>query len=192
MYPTMGAHTTWPVLGMDIADFAKNSKLSKRDFLVVVNESTANECQEDRQMMWMVDITDETKPFPVSNFQVPASSGNFCERGGRFGTHSSHEHFHPGYYKKLVVLAYFNAGVRVVDIRNPYAPKEVAYYIPQVTPDTAQRCVKTPQGERCKVAIQTNNLDLDDRGYIYAVDRAGTGLHILELTGAARDIMRSF
>jgi len=41
-------------------------------------------------------------------------------------------------------------------------------------------------GERCKVAIQTNNVDVDDRGYIYIVDRANTGMHILELTGEAR------
>lgn len=41
--------------------------------------------------------------------------------------------------------------------------------------------------ERCRVAIQTNNLETDERGYIYAVDRANTGLHILELTGAARE-----
>ena len=40
--------------------------------------------------------------------------------------------------------------------------------------------------ERCKVAIQTNNVETDARGYIYIVDRANTGLHILELTGPAR------
>ena len=28
--------------------------------------------------------------------------------------------------------------------------------------------------------IQTNNLEVDDRGYIYAVDRANTGMHIIE------------
>ena len=40
--------------------------------------------------------------------------------------------------------------------------------------------------ERCKTAIQTNNVDVDDRGYIYIVDRANTGLHIIELGGEAR------
>ena len=35
-------------------------------------------------------------------------------------------------------------------------------------------------------AIQTNNVEVDDRGYIYIVDRANTGMHILELTGDAR------
>jgi len=48
-----------------------------------------------------------------------------------------------------------------------------------------------PDGaERCKVAIQTNNLEVDDRGYIYIVDRANTGMHILQVTGAAREIAR--
>jgi hypothetical protein len=36
--------------------------------------------------------------------------------------------------------------------------------------------------------IQTNNVEVDDRGYIYIVDRANTGMHILELTGPARAI----
>jgi hypothetical protein len=42
--------------------------------------------------------------------------------------------------------------------------------------------------DRCKVAIQSNNAETDERGYIYVVDRANTGLHILELTGEARQI----
>ena len=48
--------------------------------------------------------------------------------------------------------------------------------------------IKIGDAERCKLAIQTNNVEVDDRGYIYAVDRANTGLHILELTGEARKI----
>jgi hypothetical protein len=31
-------------------------------------------------------------------------------------------------------------------------------------------------------------VEVDDRGYVYVVDRADTGLHVLELTGAARDV----
>ena len=39
-----------------------------------------------------------------------------------------------------------------------------------------------------RLAIQTNNVEVDDRGYIYIVDRANTGMHILELAGAARRV----
>jgi hypothetical protein len=35
--------------------------------------------------------------------------------------------------------------------------------------------------------IQTNNVEVDDRGYIYIVDRANNGMHVLELTGPARE-----
>src|SRR5258707_347223 len=88
----------------------------------------------------MVDITTETRPFSVATFQVPESPGGFCRRGGRFGPHSSSESFAPIFYKKLVFIAYFNAGVRAVDIRNPYAPRDVASYIPATT-DRALRAV---------------------------------------------------
>src|SRR2546426_539363 len=61
--------------------------------------------------------------------------------------------------------------------------RDIGYYIPATTDRTDKRCVKAADGgERCKVAIQTNNLDVDDRGYIYIVDRANTGMHILELS----------
>ena len=49
-------------------------------------------------------------------------------------------------------------------------------------------CVKDGDKETCKIAIQTNNVEVDDRGLVYAVDRANTGMHILELTGDARKI----
>jgi hypothetical protein len=42
--------------------------------------------------------------------------------------------------------------------------------------------------DRCKTAIQSNNVETDDRGYIYVVDRANTGMHILELSAEARAI----
>ncbi|MDG2316038.1 MAG: hypothetical protein P8M36_03890 [Gammaproteobacteria bacterium] len=186
--PRLGAHTAFPVLGMDIPEFADNSEGQTRDMLLVVGESLRNECLENRQMMYMVDITDETKPWPVGNFQVPEESGNFCERGGRFGTHSSNENMTPIYYGKIVFLAYFNGGIRAVDIRDPWSPQEIGYYIPAINERTTQRCINVDGAERCKRAIQTNNLEVDDRGYVYAVDRANTGLHIVELTGSARDI----
>ena len=176
-----GAHTALPVMGMTVAEFAKDKDGGKRNIVVVVDEELANECQEPRQFMWMVDVTDEAKPVVISTFNVPEASGNFCSRGGRFGSHSSNENQPPMYYGKYVFVAWFNAGVRAVDISDPYHPREAGFYIPATTDKTDKRCIKTPSGEsHCKVAIQTNNLDVDDRGYIYAVDRANTGLHILE------------
>ncbi|MDB5545708.1 MAG: hypothetical protein JWO64_2857, partial [Hyphomicrobiales bacterium] len=107
---------------------------------------------------------------------------------GRFGSHSSNESFAPIFYKKLAFIAFFNAGVRALDIRDPYHPVEIASFIPAITERTSPRCIKVDGQDRCKTAIQTNNVETDDRGYIYIVDRANTGLHILELTGEPKMI----
>jgi hypothetical protein len=175
-----GAHTTLPVLGMELSEFARDKGANRRDFVFVINESLVNECLEPRQMVFVVDVSDEKVPVGVATFNVPEASGNFCSRGGRFGAHSSNENQPPMYARQFIFVSWFNAGVRAIDIRDPFRPREAGYYIPATTDRTAQRCVKTPEGERCKVAIQTNNVEVDDRGYVYIVDRANTGMHILQ------------
>ncbi len=183
-----GVHTAKPIYDFEIADYADNSETRTRDLLLVVSESGTFRCQESRDVLLIFDITEEEHPLPISSFQVPEEPGDFCHRGGRFGPHSFADAYHPAFDKRLVVLAYFNAGVRVVDIRNPFEPKEVARFVPEVTENTAESCIEIGGERACDRAIQTNNVNLDDRGYIYALDRASAGLHILELTGAARAI----
>ena len=139
-------------------------------------------------MVWFADVTVEHHPFSVASYTPREAEGDFCSRGGRFGTHSSNESFTSIYFGRMMFFAAFNAGLRAVDIRDPYHPTEVAHYIPAITAATDKRCVKVDGADRCKVAIQTNNVEVDDRGYIYIVDRANTGLHIIELTGEARKI----
>ncbi len=188
MSSSNGAHTTFPMPDMAIPEFAHDKQGSHRDMVMIVDEAIQNECGEPRQMVWFADVSIENRPMFVSNYTVPEASGNFCSRGGRFGSHSSNESMAPVFYKKLAFISWFNAGVRAIDIRNPYSPKEVGYYIPAVTENTDKRCVTVNGQERCKVAIQTNNVETDSRGYIYIVDRADTGMHILEVTGPAREI----
>ena len=155
--PSYGAHTTFPITG-----------LGGRDYVLVVNEALTRHCREEHQKAWMVDVTDEARPRVVSTW-MPADPTAFCARG-RFGAHASNESFAPVYYRKLVFVSWFNAGVRVLDIRDPARPVEVAHYIP----DGAD--------------VLTNNVEVDERGYVYIVDRGGLGLHILELEGRARSI----
>ena len=177
-----GVHTAVPMLGMDVSEFSDFDEGSPRDMLVVINESTRNNCAwAMHQMVYIVDITDPVHPIPVSTFFVPEESGNFCEAGGRFGAHAMQWNLKETRYRNRIVwISYFNAGVRGVDIRDPYNPKEVAFYIPATNENT------TPRGD--KFVIQTNNVDVDDRGYVYTFDRANTGMHILAVTGQAKKI----
>ena len=194
--PSMhGAHTVFPMLGVEVPGFAKSLLGKKRDIVVITDEAIQKECMEGMQQSWFVDVTVDTKPFGVSNFSVPEKSGNFCTKGGRFGTHSSNENMTPLYYKRIMFFAYFNAGVRAVDVRDPFNPKEIASFGPALNKNPV--VLETPAGLGANMpfteaskrrAIQTNNVDVDDRGYIYIVDRANSGMHILELTGTARAI----
>jgi hypothetical protein len=184
----IGAHTAYPLLQVPLAEFAKQRYGKVKDFIALVGETGPNECLEYRQMVRFFDITTETKPVGASTWTVPESGGNFCTAGGRFGAHSSNESFTPIYYNRILFIAHFNAGVRAIDVRDPFFPKEIGYYIPATTDKTDKRCVGQGTDQHCKIAIQTNNVEVDDRGYIYAVDRANTGMHILRVTGAAREI----
>ena len=154
--PSYGAHTTFPMPG-----------IGGRDYVLVVNEALSTGCREAIQKVWVADVTVEARPRMVASW-VPPHADKFCARG-RFGAHSSNESFAPMYYRKLVFVSFFNAGVRALDIRDPVRPVEAGYFIPAG-------------------GALTNNVEVDERGYIYIVDRGSLGLHILELSGAARGI----
>ncbi len=172
--PFSGIHTTVPFLGMKVPNFTKGFG-EIQNFLVVVEEAhdAQYRCQEIRKQLYILDATEETNPVPIAIFKVP--DGDFCERGGRFGPHQFAETRDGEIIGgSLLYIAYFSAGLRIVDIADPFKPKEVGYYIPETTDKTKPRLKKV---------IQTNDVDLDYRGLIYITDRSGTGLHILEYTG---------
>ncbi|TMA27576.1 MAG: hypothetical protein E6J78_09605 [Deltaproteobacteria bacterium] len=192
MNPDNGGHTSWPLGKMTVADLTVdtgNTTGNVRDIVVVVSEAGGAFCDEPRHLTFMVDVTAEGRPQSISTFQVPASSGRFCDRGGRFGPHATNEEFGPPFYQKLVFVSYFNAGVRAIDVRDPYNPKQAGFFIPAVTANTDLRC-GTLNGVKnvCRAVVQTNNVATDDRGFVYIVDRANTGMHILRLTGDAARI----
>ena len=181
-------HGIYPLLGMDLPEFAKSAKGRVRDFVLIMPEAIENECREEPQMLFVVDITNETEPLGVGTFRVDEKLGNFCTRGARFGPHSTNTRLTAVYHKRVVFIAWFNAGVRAVDVRNPFELKEIGYYVPAINKNTALACVKEGGEKHCKAAIVTNAVEVDDRGYVYMVDRNNTGMHILELTGAARKV----
>jgi len=194
MNPDNGAHTSFPIGKITVEDFVTdtgNPDLGTvRDVVFVTSEATANYCAgQVRHLSFTVDATDEGRPQSIATDQVSAASGRFCDRGGRFGPHATNEEFGPPFYQKLVFTSQFNAGVRVTDVRDPYNPNEAASFIPAVNANTDLRCGPY-QGNpnKCVQVVQTNNVATDDRGFVYIVDRANSGMHILRLTGDAARI----
>jgi hypothetical protein len=196
MNPVNGAHTSYPIGNIAVPDFAVNGDGAVRDFVIVTSEETSNQCTGPRNLTTIVEVTENvpgetgSRPQSQATFQVLEESGEFCDVGGRFGPHATQEEFGPPFYQKIVFVSYFNAGVRAVDVRDPFRPMEVGFYIPATTANTDVRCVDNASPGTCKVAIQTNNVATDDRGFIYIVDRADTGLHILNLTGKAAAVIK--
>ncbi len=120
-------------------------------------------------MVWVVDLREETNPTMISTFPVP--EGDFCARGGVFGPHNVHEPYTGSFASDtLVYLTCYNAGVRIVDLANPYRPVEVAWYIPE------------PPAGSPKGAPQVNDIYVARDGLIYATDRYTGGLYMLERT----------
>ena len=168
--PNYGAHSAFPVTGMEVT--AADGRKSKRDFVVVTNEALSESCGGTRQKVWIIDVTEEARPKVASSWALADKPVDYCKRPGRVGAHSSHESFTPIYYRRIMFIAHFNAGVRALDIRDPHNPREIAHYVP----DSGGR------------TVTTNNVEVDDRGYIYIVDRHGLGMHVLEISGDARKI----
>jgi len=176
--PFKGPHTSMPIHAMKCPNFTPGF-CDIREFILTVYEASDADYQghEVRTALFMVDVTAWNNPLPVNVFKVP--DGDFLERGGRFGPHQFADTRNGKLYslqenRNLLYVAYFSGGLRVLDLTDPYAMKEVGYYIPQTTATTIPRL---------KTVIQTNDVDIDYRGLAYITDRAGTGLHVVEYTG---------
>jgi len=190
MSPDQGGHTAFPVYGVPQPEYDGFANGNTRDLLLVPSEATANFCQEFPHFAFVLDITTDSKPWPLSTLRVNDEDGHpdFCTRGPRFGTHATNENFYPPYYGRLTFISYFDAGVRVWDIRDPVHPHQVAHFIPPVNANTQPSCATINGKQVCGTDVMTNNVELDTRNLIYIVDRVGSGADILQLTGEAEEI----
>ena len=176
---------------LDISDTAKPRLLSRWDYhppfpgfthtvlplldrglMIVSDEATADAGRDWPKLVWIVDVRDEANPVPIGTCPIPPVA-DFKGRGGRYGAHNLYENRPaPGaWHSETIVLGtFFNGGVRAFDLSDPFRPREVAYYVPDA-----------PRGSKAG-AVQINDVFVDERGIVYAVDRFTGGLYALEMT----------
>jgi hypothetical protein len=132
-----------------------------RKYLLVADEDVFRTENDPAAFMWMVDITDERNPVPVSSFQVegiagkPSPTMTACHQPCEKVTGNE------------IPFAWFAQGLRIIDIANPHSPREVAWYMP----DPAKGASR----------VSSNDITVDERGLLYLIDRVG-GLSIVERT----------
>ena len=143
-------HTTLPLA----------NKVMGRDIMIVTDEEVGEKLSPTPYaFLWVVDITEESRPIPVSTFMVPYDGDS--APGHRFGAHQPAEQV----YDNILYVTWFAGGLRAIDFSNPYQPKEVGYYVP--FPGKGQK------------AVQSNDVFRCDDGLLFLVDRLD-GLEILE------------
>jgi hypothetical protein len=111
------------------------------------------------------DVTDLAAITPLGQFQLSELDSPFSRIGGaRFGAHQ----FCEAMSGTIVHAVWFGGGLRIIDVADPLAPREVGHFIPE------------PVAGR--PAPQSNDVALDQRGLIYVVDRH-VGFDVLEFAG---------
>jgi hypothetical protein len=84
----------------------------------------------------IIDISDERNPKLAAQLKLEVDDPANCAsvladaHGGGFGYSSHYCTLDNPAEARFVACSYFEAGVRVFDIQNPYRPKEIAYYKP--------------------------------------------------------------
>jgi len=130
-----------------------------RQVLIVADEDVAKLEPGPPSFLWLVDISEESRPVPFASFQLDGIDGS--PQPEFTGCHQPSERV----TSTEIPVAWFAHGLRIVDIAKPHAPLEVAHFLPAV-----------PEGHD---RVSSNDVCVDDRGLIYLIDR-GRGLHILE------------
>jgi hypothetical protein len=155
-----------------------------RKIALVNSEAGPEKCAEPANHASIVDISEPAKPWLISMLPRPLPppgypKRDFCDKG-RFGPHNLATQLQWSRFVEkqgdLVYLTYFTAGLRIYDIADPRAPKEVGYFIP---PDPTKRYGPLPKGD---LVVDSEDALIDTRGYIYVTDR-NQGVWILRYTG---------
>jgi hypothetical protein len=156
-----GTHTALPLPGRGLA--------------VVADEANAERCAKGTFHTFVVDVRAPQNPVPIATLPTPKER-DFCALG-TFGPHNLHEN-RPGSFRseQTIFATYNNAGVRVFDIKDAFAPTEIAYWVPPLP--------KRLIDPRPNIARAAKSADIyvTTEGLMYVTDW-NAGLNVLQYQG---------
>ncbi len=135
--------------------------LKGRRIMVVADEDVAKLWPAAPAFTWIYDITEERLPTPIATWQVEGLDEDGAPQPPMTGCHQPSERFSG----TIIPFAWFAQGLRVLDVGDPFRPKEVAFYEAD-PPDGFDRA-------------SSNDVTMDGRGLIYLIDRQ-RGVDIIE------------
>jgi len=111
-----GTHTPLPLPGRNLA--------------VVADEANAEKCAKGLFQIFVLDVRVPENPVTISTMPVPHDR-DYCVAPGTFGPHNLHENRPGSFQSEETIFATYNAGgVRVFDLKDQFAPKELAFWLP--------------------------------------------------------------
>jgi hypothetical protein len=156
-----GTHTPLPLPGRGLA--------------IVADEANAEKCQKGTFHTFVVDVRAPENPVPIATLPTPADR-DYCSLGV-FGPHNLHEN-RPGSFRseEIIFATYNNAGVRVFDIKDAFAPKEIASWIAP-----APKRLIDPRPS-ISLAAKTCDAYVTPEGLMFVSDW-NAGMHVLQYEG---------
>ena len=138
-------------------------RINGRRYAVAIDEEHDHKPGRLHGFLWVMDVTDMDNIEAVAAWDLSERACPWVgEPGARFGAHQFRERLDT----TLVYATWFAGGLRVLDLADPLLPVEVAHYMPDFEDGRAP---------------QSNDVDLDDHGRIYILDRVN-GVDIVEMT----------
>ena len=135
--------------------------LKGREILVVADEDVAKLWPAAPAFTWVYDITNENNPSAIATFQVDGLDPDGAPQQPMMGCHQPSERFSG----TVLPFAWFAQGLRLIDVADPFRPREVGHYAADA-PDGFEQA-------------SSNDVTVDERGLIYLIDRQ-RGVDIIE------------